>query len=320
MLAVRVHEGGRLELETVPDPEPKSGEVVVELRAAGLNRRDLLVTRGVYPFPLPLVPGSDGAGIRHDTGDEVIILPGVNWGEREDAPGDHFETLGGPRDGTYAELVAVPEENVYPKPKGFTWEEAASFPLAALTAYRALIPRGRLVGGETVLVLGAGSGVSTFAVQLAAQLGARVLVTSSSDEKIERAKKLGAEGGVNYATTEDWPGAVRELGRVDLVLDSVGSTWPQSLECVRRGGRVVVFGATGGTDVELQVRPFYFGQQSLLGTQLGSPRDFESLLRLLGIAAWRPVIDSVKPLAEVEAALARMEASEHFGKLVLAIA
>jgi zinc-binding alcohol dehydrogenase/oxidoreductase len=125
---------------------------------------------------------------------------------------------------------------------------------------------------------------------------------------------------VKYAPTVDWPGAVRELGRVDLVLDSVGSTWPQSLECVRRGGRVVVFGATGGTDVELQVRPLYFGQQSLLGTQLGSPRDFESLLRLLGIAAWRPVIDSVKPLAEVEAALARMEASEHFGKLVLAIA
>jgi zinc-binding alcohol dehydrogenase/oxidoreductase len=309
MQAMRVHEGG----------EPKPGEVVVELKAVGLNRRDILVANGTYPFPLPLVPGSDGAGVRRDTGEEVVIHPGLNWGDREDAPGPDFEILGGPRDGTYAELVAVPEANVYRKPPAFSWEEAASFPLAALTAYRALVPRGRLVGGETVLVLGAGSGVSTFAVQLAAQVGARVLVTSSSDEKIERAKTLGADAGVNYATTDDWPAAVREIGSVDLVLDSVGSTWQQSLDCVRRGGRVVVFGGTGGTEVTLQVRPLYFAQHSLYGTQLGSPRDFESLLRVLEIASWRPVIDSERPLAEAQAALDRMQTGEHFGKLVLTV-
>jgi NADPH:quinone reductase-like Zn-dependent oxidoreductase len=319
MQAIRVHEGEVLAYETVPDPEPKEGEVLVELRAAALNRRDLLVRKGIYPFPLPVVPGSDGAGVRRDTGEEVVIFPGIGWGDREDAPAPGFEILGGPRDGTYAELVAVPEESVFPKPAGFSWGEAAAFPLAAVTAYRALFLRGGLQAGETVLVLGAGSGVTTFVVQLAVQAGARVLVTSSSDAKIERAKELGADAGVNYATTEDWPAAVQELGSVDLALDSVGSTWQQCLDSVRPGGRVVVFGGTGGTEVTLQVRPFYFKQQSLHGTQLGSPRDFEALLRMLEDARWRPVLDSVRPLAEAEAALARLESGQHFGKLVLSI-
>ncbi len=319
MHAIRVHEGPALVYEEVPDPEPKPGEAVVELKAAGLNRRDLLVRSGIYPFPLPLIPGSDGAGIRRDTGEEVVVYCGLGWGDREDAPAPGFGILGGPRDGTYAELVSLPEENLFPKPAALSWEEAAAFPLAALTAYRGLFTRGQLQAGETVLALGAGSGVSTFVVQLAVQAGARVLVTSSSDDKIERAKELGAQGGVNYATTEDWPAAVTELGPIDLVLDSVGSTWQQSLDAARPGGRVVVFGGTGGTDVSLQVRPFYFKQQSLLGTQLGSPRDFEALLGMLEDASWRPVVDSVTSLAEAETALARMESGEHFGKLVLSI-
>ncbi len=319
MHAVRVHENAALVYEEVPDPEPGRGEAVVELKAAGLNRRDLLVRSGIYPFPLPLIPGSDGAGVRRDTGEEVVIFCGLGWGEREDAPAAGFEVLGGPRDGTYAELISLPEENLFPKPAALSWEEAAAFPLAAVTAYRGLFTRGQLQAGETVLVLGAGSGVSTFVVQLAVQAGARVLVTSSSDDKIARAKELGAHGGVNYATTEDWPAAVADLGPVDLVLDSVGSTWQQSLDAVRPGGRVVVFGGTGGTAVTLQVRPFYFKQQSLYGTQLGSPRDFEALLRMLEDATWRPVIDSATALAEAEAALARMESGEHFGKLVLTI-
>jgi zinc-binding alcohol dehydrogenase/oxidoreductase len=317
MQAIRVHEEGELRYESIPDPQPGGGEALVELRAAGINRRDLLVTTGVYPFPLPLVPGSDGAGVRRDTGEEVVVFPGFGWGDREDAPGSGFGILGGPRDGTYAELIALPVENLFPKPSALSWAEAAAFPLAAVTAYRGLFSRGALRAGETVLVLGAGSGVSTFAVSLAVQAGARVLVTSSSDEKIERAKALGAEAGVNYASTPDWPQAVEELGPVDLAFDSVGSTWQQSLDAVRPGGRVVVFGATGGTEATLQVRPFYFRQQSLLGTQLGSPRDFEGLLRMLEEATWKPVLDSVRPLAEADAALARLESGEHFGKLVL---
>ena len=316
MQAVRVHDGGEIRYEVAPDPTPASGEVVVELRKAALNRRDLLVSGGIYPFPLPLIPGSDGAGIRRDTGEEVIIYPSLSWGDREAAAGPDFQILGGPHDGTYAELVCVPAENLFPKPSRLSWEEAAALPLAGLTAYRALFSRGGLVAGETVLVLGAGSGVSTFAVQLAVQAGARVLVTSSADEKIGRAVELGAERGINYSS-EDWVVAVKELGGVDLVVDSVGSTWPQSLECLRPGGRVVVFGATGGTEALLPVRPFYAGQRSLLGTTMGSPKDFAGLLASLEMGAWSPVVEQVFPLADAAVALEVLRSGAHFGKLVL---
>jgi zinc-binding alcohol dehydrogenase/oxidoreductase len=322
--AVRIHEYGppsNLVFEQVPDPEPSPGEVVVELRTAAVNRRDTAVRRGAYgDFPLPLVPGSDGAGVRRDTGEEVVIHPGLRWGDREDTSGLQFGILGGPEDGTYADLVKIPAENVYPKPANLSWEEAATLGVAGLTAYRALFTRAALNRDETVLVLGAGSGVATFAVPLATQAGAHVLVTSSSSEKIERARELGAAGGVDY-TEGDWPEAVLELagGGVDVVLDSVGTTWNDSLRCLRPGGRAVVMGATGGGQSEVDVRPFYLRHLSLLGTTLGSPRDFERFLETVSKATWRPIIDSVLPLAEAAAAHERMEAGEHFGKLVLAV-
>ena len=318
MKAVLVRDGGSLSHEEFDDPVAGPGEVVVELKAAAVNRRDLLVRNPpgpAYQFPLPVIPGSDGAGVRRDTGEEVVIYPGLGWGEREDAAGPDWRILGGPDNGTYAELVKVPAENVFPKPTRFSWEEAAAFPLGGLTAYRALFSVGRLRGDETVLVLGAGSGVSTIAVSLAAHLGARVLVTSSSQEKIERAKELGAAGGVLY-TEEGWPEAV---GPVDLVLDSVGTTWRDSLRALRKGGRLVVFGGTGGPEVALDVRAVYLNWLSILGTTMGSTRDFVALLRMVEGGSWRPVIDSVRPLAEAEAAHERLKAGEHFGKLVLAV-
>lgn len=305
--------------ERVDDPQPRPGEVVVEVRAAGVNRRDLFVRRGVYPFPLPLVPGSDAAGVRRDTGEEVVVFPSLAWGERDDAPGDDFRILGGPDPGTYAELVAVPEENVFPRPAGLSWEEAASFALAGVTAYRGLFARAGLRTGETLLVLGAGSGLSTMAVSLACDAGARVLVTSSSGEKIDRTRALGAADGALY-TEDDWVEQIMALtdGRgCDVVFDSVGSTWPDSLRCLRKGGRLVVLGATGGTQVGLDVRAFYFGHISMLGTMMGSPRDFVPLLDSLDRGGWRPVVDSVHPLSEVEQAHARIEGAQHFGKLVL---
>jgi NADPH:quinone reductase-like Zn-dependent oxidoreductase len=320
--AILVREGGALGYEQVEDPVAGAGEVVVELRAAAVNRRDLLVRNPPgphYQFPLPLIPGSDGAGVRRDTGEEVVVYSGLGWGEREDAAGPEWRILGGPDDGTYAELVKLPESNVFPKPGRLSWEEAAAFPLAALTAFRGLFTVGRLEAGETALVLGAGSGVSTFAVQLAAQAGARVLVTSSAAEKIDRARELGADGGVLY-TEGDWPEAARELtsGRgVDVVFDSVGTTWADSARALRRGGRLVVLGGTGGPTVELDVRAIYLNWLSILGTTMGSARDFAALLRMVDEGIWRPVIDSVRPLAEAELAHRRMQAGEHFGKLVL---
>jgi zinc-binding alcohol dehydrogenase/oxidoreductase len=323
--AIVVQEGGRLAHEAFADPLPGPGEVLIELRAAAVNRRDLLVRDPpgpAYDFPLPLVPGSDGAGIRRDTGEEVLVYPGLGWGTAEEAGGGEWRILGGPDNGTYAELVKLPEENVFPKPARLSWEEAAALPLAGLTAYRALFSVGNLQAGETALILGAGSGVSTFAVQLAAQVGARVLVTSSAAGKIERARELGAEAGVLY-TEDDWPASIRELagGRgIDIVLDSVGSTWGQSLQTLRRGGRLVVLGATGGPAVELDVRFVYLNWLRILGTTMGSPRDFVGLLRMVDDGTWKPVVDSTRPLAEADSAHRRMKGGEHFGKLVLAVA
>jgi zinc-binding alcohol dehydrogenase/oxidoreductase len=316
--AVAVVEGGALSYGDYPDPVAGPGEVVVELKAAAINRRDLLLRNPpgpAYVFDLPVIPGSDGAGIRRDTGEEVVIYSGLHWGARQDAAGPDWRILGGPDDGTYAELVKVPEENVFPKPARLSWEESAAFPLAALTAYRGLFEVGGLVGGQSVLVLGAGSGVSTIAVQLCVQAGVRVVVTSSSQEKIDRAKELGAEGGVLY-TEEGWAEAA---GPVDVVFDSVGTTWRESLKALRRGGRLVVFGGTGGPEVTLDIRALYLNWQSIHGTTMGSRQDFAALMRMVGAGTWRPVIDSVRPLPEAEAAHDRMMAGEHFGKLVLAI-
>ena len=198
--------------------------------------------RGAYPSPLPLIPGSDGAGVRRDTGEEVVILAAL--GRPGGRPGPGFEILGGPTDGTYAELSAAARARR--KPARLSWAEAAALPLAGLTAIGRFFSRAGLRADETVLVLGAGSGVSTFAVSLAAQAGARVLVTSSSAAKIERAKGLGAEAGVDY-TADDWAAEVRALtgdAGVDVVVDSAGATWPDSLRCLAPGGRLVVFGAT----------------------------------------------------------------------------
>jgi len=317
-----------LTLTSVPDPVAGPGEVVVRLRAAALNRRDILLRRGVAPSPLPVIPGSDGAGIVHTvgddvvgvaSGDEVVILPSLGWGPGESAPGPDFRILGGPDDGTYAELVRVPAENVFPKPVRLSWEEAAALPLAGLTAWRALMSRAHLAAGETVLILGIGGGVATFALHIAKAAGATVVVTSSSDEKLARALELGADMGVNY-TDDGWVGRLRAAtGGVDVVVDSVGSTWADSVNSLRPGGRVVVFGGTGGSKVEMVVRPVTTGQVSILGTTMGSPRDFSALLSAVANATWAPVIDSIRPLSDAAEAHAREEAGQHFGKLVLSI-
>ena len=318
-----------LQVVAAPDPVAGAGEVVVALKNAALNRRDVFLRKGIAPSPLPVIPGSDGAGVVRgigsgvsglSEGDEVVIMPALGWGGGEAAPAPGFRILGGPDDGTYAELIRIPAENVYPKPARLSFEEAAALPLAGLTAYRALVSRAAIRSGETVLIIGIGGGVATVALHIARAAGCRVIVTSSSGDKLARAAELGAAGGVDY-TEDDWVNAVRELsgGGVDVVVDSVGSTWADSIDCVRPGGRVVVFGGTGGGKVGLTVRPVTTGQVSLLGTTMGSPRDFAGLLAAVTHQSWTPVVDSVRPLADVAAAHAREEAGEHFGKLVLSI-
>jgi NADPH:quinone reductase-like Zn-dependent oxidoreductase len=306
--------------DTFPDPPRAPGWVTVELRAAALNWHDVLVRQGRYRSPLPHVIGADGAGIRRDTGEPVVIVPSLHWGERDDAPGPDWNILGDHIPGTYAELVNVPADCLAPKPAGYNWLQAAALPLVGLTTYRALFSRGRLRAGETMLVVGAGGGIATMAVQLASHLGASIMVTSSSEDKISRAIAEGAAAGVLH-TDADWPEQARALSPsaagFDLVLDPVGR-WPESVRALRPGGRLVVLGANAAERASMDVRSFYFGQYDLLGTTMGNTRDFAGLLRLL--AEHRippPVIDRVFPLNDAAQAHEHLETSSGFGKTVL---
>lgn len=270
-----------LRIDEVREPVPEPGWVTVALRASALNWHDVLVRQGRYGSPLPHVPGADGAGVRVDTGDEVMIVPSLWWGENDSAPGKDWQILGDHLPGTYAEVVRVPADCVVPKPAGWSWAEAAALPLVGLTTYRALFSRGRLRADESLLVLGAGGGVATMAVTLGSAAGAAVTVTSSSEHKITEARRLGARDGVLY-TDPDWGAAARghSPGGFDVVLDAIGN-WAEALDALRPGGRLVVLGASRLTEALLDVRRFFFGQFDLLGTTMGSLRDFAGLRTLL---------------------------------------
>jgi len=331
MRLVRFGDPPGFELQDVPSPEPGPGEVVVALRAAALNRRDAWVWTQEGYCALPVTLGSDGAGTvaavgsgvtQLAVGDEVVIDATLGWGEREDWPGPGFDILGAPTDGTFAERVVVPAGNVASKPARLTWEEAAALNLSGLTAWRATITRARAGPGRTVLVTGAGSGVSTFIVQIAAAHGATVYVTSGTDEKLERARTLGAAGGVRYQDPA-WPEHLREQagGGLDAAIDSYGApSWPGCLRALREGGVLVTFGDTGGADARVDVSEVYWAWRSLLGTTMGSPREYRALLAHVEEAAWRPVVDSTFPLEELPEAAARLGDPDRFGKVVLTIA
>jgi zinc-binding alcohol dehydrogenase/oxidoreductase len=309
-----------LALGEVPDPVPRKGWTVVKLGASALNWHDTLTRQGVYVSPLPAVIGADGAGTVVGSGDDVVILPSLFWGKRESAPAAGFEILGDHLSGTYAEYVAVPDECVFRRPEGLGLYEAAAFSLVGVTAYRALFTRGRLAAGESLLILGASGGVATTALSLATAIGAQVVVTSASVAKIDRARELGAMAGVDHSA-QDWVEQARELtpdGRgFDLVLDPVGRV-DESLRALRPGGRCVVLGANAQAQAHVEMRPFYFGQYDLLGTTMGSPRDFAGLLRLAEERQVRPpIIDRAFRLADAAEAHRYLESGEGFGKVVL---
>jgi NADPH:quinone reductase-like Zn-dependent oxidoreductase len=334
MKAIRLHELGgpeNLVYEDVPDPEPGPGEVVVKVHAAALNRRDVFVTRGMYPGAkqdaLPVTLGSDGSGevvARGDgaggpnEGTEVVINPALHWGDNPAVPGKEYRILGLPDEGTFAQFVKVPGDHVFPKPSHLSHEEAAAIPLGALTAYRALVTRGQVQQGETVVVPGIGSGVATFVVQMAAALGARVFVTSGSDEKIEKAKEIGAEGGVNY-NNENWSKELKGMaGGVDLSVDHVGGeAFDALVSLAAPGGRIVTFGATAGPKVTVVMPRIFLKHLTVLGTAMGTPEEFGAMLDLYADNALRPLINETFPLEEATAAMGYMERGAGIGKIIL---
>ncbi len=325
MKAVRIHEDGGPEVlryEDAPDPVAGPGEVLIELKAASLNRLDIWLRRGLPSAPKPRILGADGAGVvaalgdgvdRFAKGDPVVINPGLEDGAR--IVGEHM-------DGTHAELIALPAENVYPLPDDLSFEEAASFPLVFETAYRMLVTRAGLHEGEWVFVWGIGSGVATGSLQVAKALGARVIVTSSSDEKLERARELGADATVNHVEA-DVAEAVREATDghgADIVVEHVGeATWKTSLQVAAPGGRVTVCGATSGPNPPANLHRIWWKQLTVLGSTMGTREDFEAVYELVAGGKAKPVVDTVFPLAEAAAAHEHLEAGRQLGKVVLRI-
>jgi NADPH2:quinone reductase len=280
-----------------------------------LNHLDVWVRQGLPSVPKPRILGADGAGIRVDTGERVVLNPGIEHGDVIHVIGEHG-------DGTNAELIAVPESQVYPIPDGLSFEEAAAFPLVFETAYRMLVTRAALVEGEWVFLWGIGSGVSTAGLAIAKALGARAIVTSSSDEKLARARELGADVTINHAS-DDVKAAVREATEgkgADIVVEHVGeATWKTSLDVVRPRGRVTVCGATTGPNPPAALHRIWWKQLDVLGSTMGTKADFEGAYELVASGRASPLVDEVFPLSEAAAAHERLEAGEQMGKIVLRI-
>jgi NADPH:quinone reductase-like Zn-dependent oxidoreductase len=321
--AIRIHEDGGPEVlryEDAPDPVPGTGEVLIELRAASLNHLDVWLRRGLPSVPKPRILGADGAGIVVSgdglaPGTRVVINPGL-----EQANG-RIMVVGEHTDGTHAELIAVPREQVYELPGELSFESAAAFPLVFETAYRMLATKAALQKGEWVLVWGIGSGVSTATLAIAKALGGRVIVTSSSSEKLERAHELGADATFNHET-DDVPAGVKELtgGGAHVVVDHVGeATWKRSLEAARPAGRVCVCGATTGPNPPANLHRIWWKQLTVFGSTMGTKQDFEAVYELVKAGHAVPIVDTVFPLAEAAAAHQRLEAGDQLGKIILRI-
>ena len=340
MKAVRFHEHGGPEVlryEDAPEPAAPPGEVLVRVRACAMNHLDLWLRRGLpgRPMSLPRIVGSDIAGevvrvgegvSKVAPGDRVLIAPGHSCGlcqaclQGRDNLCRQYSIFGIVRDGGYAELVTAPEVNAIPIPDDFSFDEASAVPLVFLTAWHMLLARAQLRAGEQVLVLGAGSGVGSAAVQIARLFQARVIATAGTEAKLAKARELGANEVINHGT-QDFYQEVKRLTQkrgVDVVFEHVGAaTWEKSMMCLAPGGRLVTCGATTGADVRVDLRYLFARQLSLLGSFMGSKAELLEVLPFLFRRQLKPVIDCRFPLAEAQAAHRRMEQRELFGKILL---
>jgi NADPH:quinone reductase-like Zn-dependent oxidoreductase len=341
MKAVRFHQHGGpevLRFEDAPDPAIVGDEVLVRVKACALNHLDIWERIGQnVKIPLPHISGSDIAGVvegipGHDKelqkGMEVVVNPGLSCGHCEECLGGKdnqcrfYTIIGNGTDGGYAELVKVPRRNIIPKPERMDFVQAASVPLVFLTAYSMLVTKAKLEAGETVLVLGASSGVGIAAIQIAKAYNANVIATAGSDEKLKKATELGADYTINHYTQDIAEEAKKFTGKrgVDIVIEHVGkATWDKSVKALAKGGRLVVCGATIGSDVLTDLRYVYNKELTVYGDYMGSSRDTLKVLELFNQRRLRPVVDRVYPLSSAREAQERMEKSEHFGKIVLTV-
>src|SRR3989442_3679136 len=320
----------------VPDPRPGRGEVLIEVKATSINHIDIFLRRGMpgLRVPMPKIVGSDAAGLIRELGPDIVglsvgqrvtINPGISCGRCEFCAAGFgsqcvsYAMVGENTDGAYAELIAVPAHIVLPIPDSLSFEEAAAAPLVFLTAWSMLVGRGNLRPGEDILILGAGAGVGTAAIQIAKMTGCRVFATASTDQKLQRAKELGADFVIDYAK-EEFDKKIRELTQkrgVDVVVDYIGAdTWVRSLRSARRGGRVLTCGATTGFAPQTDLRQIFFRQVQVIGSTMGSHRDFLDVMKSVLRGQLRPVVDRVLPLREARRGHELIEARAVFGKIV----
>jgi NADPH:quinone reductase-like Zn-dependent oxidoreductase len=320
-----------LALRNLPTPQPGPGQALVRVKAAALNHRDVYIQQGKYPgIVLPGVLGSDGAGVVEAVGPgagaawvgrAVVIDPGLGWGPSQAVQAPTYTILGMPTNGTLAEFVVVPAENLHPKPEHLSWEQAAALPLAGVTAWRALMSRAQLAPAERLLVTGIGAGTALAALQFGVAHGAEVYVTSSSPEKLERARQLGAKGGSLY-TQPNWADELEAAanGLFDVVIDSAGGEgFGQLAKLTNAGGRIAFFGGTRGKWPALLPQALFWKQISILGSTMGSPDDFAAMMRFVAKHKLAPVVDRVFPLDEGEAAFRHLDAGAQCGKVVVVV-
>jgi NADPH:quinone reductase-like Zn-dependent oxidoreductase len=326
-----------LEYVDVPEPRMKANEVLVEVKACALNHLDIFVRRGMpgIEIPLPHILGCDIAGVVREVGElvtwvkpgeDVMVQPGVSCGHCEaclsgqDNLCREYDIIGYRRDGGYAELVAVPGVNIFPKPAQLSWEEAAALPLVTVTAWHMLVTRANVQPGEDVLVHAAGSGVGSVAIQIAKLRGARVITTASSEEKLAKARDLGADETINY-TQADWPKEVRRLTDrkgVDVVVEHTGAeTWPGSISSLKNNGRLVTCGASSGFDARTDLRQVFYRHLTLLGSFMGSKAELLEAMKFVREGKIHGVVDRVLPLSEARQAHEFIEDRAQFGKIVL---
>ncbi|MGE0312155.1 MAG: zinc-binding dehydrogenase [Lautropia sp.] len=339
MKAVVLKEAGGLDklvIEDVPTPTPAAGEVRVAIRSGALNRRDFFMTRGLYPkMQLPCVIGSDGAGVVESVGAgvdprlvgrEVVLYPARDWGSDAGGastpfPGPGFRVLGMPDQGTLAEFVCTPATDVRAKPAHLDFDAAAALPLAGLTSWRAVVTMGGIRPGQQVLVTGAGSGTSSFAVLWAVKHGAKVWVTSGSSQKIEKAVAIGAEGGADYKDPDCYRNLRKSTGGFDLVIDSAGGDAINAvLDTLRMGGRYVFYGATLGNAASgLEMPKLFFKQARIQGTTMGSPDEFAAMIDFVAQHRLAPLVHEVYPMARIRDAAGLMANFGQAGKIVVRV-
>ncbi|RXK81900.1 zinc-binding dehydrogenase [Filimonas effusa] len=319
-----------LQVQEVAMPAAGPGEVVVAIKAAAFNHRDWWIRQGQYAnLRYPVVLGSDGSGIVYEVGEhvsidwlgrEVVMNPGMNWGDSPEYHSREFKMLGLPDDGCFARYVKVPASTLFPKPTYLSYEEAAAIPLAGLTGYRALFTKGNLKPGDHVLLTGIGGGVALLMLQMAVAIGAKVYVTSGDDAKIEKAQKLGASGGVNYKT-EGWHKLLQAFTEgFDLIVDSAaGDGFRNFIDLARPGARIVFFGGTQGAITNLNPQKIFWKQLQIKGTTMGTPEEFEAMLQLFDRYHIHPVIDKVYSMEEADTAIHKMENASQFGKIIMRI-